>query len=386
MGEPQNIVVLQDGDRTIHLVGTAHVSRQSVEEVQRIIEQVRPDTVCVELDKGRYETLTDESRWQKLDIFQVIKEKKMLFLLASLALAAYQRRIGEQLGVKPGSELLAAVDAAKAVGAEVVLVDRDIQATLKRTWSSISFWEKTKLLSALGAITFGGGDDDEITEDEVEALKDRGHFSQEFAKAIPQVKKPLIDERDQFMMSKIQEAPGKTIVAVVGAGHIEGMSTLLGKECDREALSKLPPPSKVMTVLKWIIPLAMLVAFYYGYREHSSENLKDMLFAWVLPNAIGAGLMTLVARGKPLSVLTATLASPITSLNPTIGAGMAVGLVEAWLRKPTVEDAEKLGTEVNTFGGMFRNPFSRILIVAIAANLGSMVGAWVGASWVLSYV
>jgi len=206
----------------------------------------------------------------------------------------------------------------------------------------------------------------------------------EFARVMPQVKEPLIDERDLFLMSSIEDAPGKTIVAVVGAGHVEGMVKNVGSTVDREALSIIPPPSTFWRVAKWLVPMIILSAFYYGYQKHEFDGLVAMLKAWILPNAIGAGLFVALARGRMLSVLTAIIASPITSLNPTIGAGMFVGLVEAWLRKPTVEDCENLGTEVSTFGGMMKNPFSHILIVSIAAGLGSSLGAYVGFAWVAS--
>ena len=374
-----------EGERIFHIIGTAHVSQASVEEVTRVIEEVKPDTVCVELCQTRYETLTDPDRWKKLDIFQVIKQRKMLFLMASLALQSYQRRIGEQLGVKPGAEMLAAIDTAERTGSKIVMADRDIQATLKRTWANLGFFSKLKLIGGLTGSIFG--DEDDIDEQEIEALKDREHISDmmsEFARVMPQVKEPLIDERDLFLMSSIEDAPGKTIVAVVGAGHVEGMVKNVGSTVDREALSIIPPPSTFWRVAKWLVPMIILSAFYYGYQKHEFDGLVAMLKAWILPNAIGAGLFVALARGRMLSVLTAIIASPITSLNPTIGAGMFVGLVEAWLRKPTVEDCENLGTEVSTFGGMMKNPFSHILIVSIAAGLGSSLGAYVGFAWVAS--
>ncbi|MBW2452929.1 MAG: TraB/GumN family protein [Deltaproteobacteria bacterium] len=383
----RNVTVVRlppDQERVVHIIGTAHVSKKSVEEVREVIAELKPDTVCVELDKMRYEALTDDTRWRKLDIFQVIKQRKMLFLMASLALQAYQKRLGEQLGVRPGAELLAGVEAAKEVGAEVVLADRDVQATLRRTWANLGFFAKLKLLTALVASIFDG---EEVDEERVEELKDSEHIGDlmsEFAKALPQVKEPLIDERDDYLMSTIEEAPGKTLVAVVGAAHVAGMVQSVGKTVDREALRQVPPPSLFVRSLKWVIPIVILAAFGWGYYEHRTEGLLEMAKAWVIPNAIAAGLFTLVAGGKLISVLTAIIASPITSLNPTIGAGMVVGLVEAWLRKPTVEDCEKLGKEVTTFKGMYRNPFSRVLIVAVAATIGSALGAYIAAPWVLA--
>lgn len=379
-----NVTVLDDGARTIYLVGTAHISAKSVREVRQTIEQVRPDTVCVELCKTRHEAMVDDNRWRKLDIFQIIRQRKVLFLLANLALSAYQRRLGEQLGVEPGAELKEALHAADDVGAEVVLADRDIQATLKRTWANLGFFSKMQVLGSLLDGFVGG---EELTEDDLEKLKERDHLSdmmQAFAEALPQVKEPLIDERDRFLMSAIEDAPGETIVAVVGAGHVEGMINRRGEGADRDALSVIPPPKRWLGLLKWIIPALMLAAFYFGYREQSGRGLYELIMAWLLPNSIFAGVFSAIAGAKPLSILTAIIASPITSLNPTIGAGMVVGLLEAWLRKPTVEDCERLSEDMLSIRGMYRNPFTRVLLVAVAATLGSAVGAWVGATLVLT--
>lgn len=372
-----------DGERTFHLIGTAHVSKKSVEEVRRVIAELRPNTVCVELDEMRYEALTDETRWRKLDIFEVIKQRKTLFLMANLALQAFQKRLGDQLGVRPGAELVAAVEAGREIGAEVLLVDRNVQITLKRTWAALGAGEKAKLVGLLFASVFAG---DEITEEDVERLKQREHFQDalsQFAAHVPSVKAPLIDERDAFLMSRIEEAPGEVVVGVVGAGHVAGMTRFLGKKVDRDALSTIPEPKLTSRLVKWIIPVVILAAFGYGYHQHQGQGLKEMLTAWVLPNAIVSGIFTLLARGKALSVLTAMVASPITSLNPTINAGMVVGLVEAWLRKPTVEDCERLSSDMTTWAGMKRNPLSRTLIVAIAATIGSALGAYIGLGWVL---
>lgn len=221
-----NVSVLEDGDRTIYIIGTAHVSQRSVDEVRETIEQVRPDTVCVELCQTRYDAMMDDTRWRNLDIFTVIREGKVLLLLSNLALSAYQRRLGAQLGVEPGAELKEAVTVAEAIGAEVVLADRDIQATLKRTWANLGFFSKMKVLGGLFDGVLGGGE--EMTAEDLEKLKERDHLSdmmEEFAKALPEVKTPLIDERDQFLMSAVDDAPGETIVAVVGAGHVQGMIT-----------------------------------------------------------------------------------------------------------------------------------------------------------------
>lgn len=385
---PANVTELEYQGRKLYLVGTAHISKRSVDEVQRVIDQVQPDTVCVELDKMRHEALVDETRWQRLDIFQVIRQKKVLMLMASLALAAYQRRLGDKLGVKPGAEMLAAVRKAEEVKARVVLADRDVQATLKRTWARLSFWNKAKITAGLVTVlTSGDSVTDEITEERIEELKDRDTLNEmlaELAKALPEVKEPLIDERDMYLMSSIREAPGDRVVAVVGAAHVQGMVSHLHDEVDREALSVIPAPSVFSKAIKWIIPLIVLGAFYYGYSQHEGETLEKMLYAWVLPNSILAGLLALVAGAKPLTVLTVFVASPITSLNPTISAGMVGGLVEAWLRKPTVKDCERIPEDSTSLRGVYRNPFMRVLLVALLSTIGSALGAYVGATWVVT--
>jgi pheromone shutdown-related protein TraB len=378
-----NVTRLEYQGREIHLIGTAHVSKRSVEEVTRVIRDLRPDTVCVELDAVRYEAMTDEHRFRKLNIFQIIREKKVLFLLASLVLTSFQRRMGEKLGVKPGAELLAGVTAAEEVGAQLVLADRDIQATLKRSWANLGFWNKLQLLQAMVGSFFASN---EITEEQIEELKDRDTINEmmgEFARHMPELQTPLIDERDRYLMSSIQEAPGRKIVAVVGAGHVTGMVGYLGATVDRDALTVIPKPSLLSRSLKWVIPTLMLSAFYWGYREHSGQGLVEMLYAWVLPNSIGAAVLAAVAGATPLTILTAAVASPITSLNPTIGAGMVAGLVEAWQRRPTVEDCEGINDAISSLRGTYRNPFTRVLLVAVGATLGSALGAYVGAAWVV---
>jgi pheromone shutdown-related protein TraB len=377
-----NVTLLERDGRRFYLVGTAHISEKSVREVRDTIEKVRPDTVAVELCDTRYQAIMDESRWRKLDIFQVIRQGKVLFVLANLALAAYQRRMGEKLGVKPGAEMIEAVNAAKDVGAHLVLADRDIQATLKRTWANLGFFTKIKLLSSFD------GKSEELTEEQIEKLKDRDTLSdtmQAFATEVPQIQKPLIDERDQYLMSSIEDAPGQTVVAVVGAGHVPGMQRYLGQKIDRAALSVIPPPGKLGTVLKWAIPALIIAAFWWGWQQNEGENFTHMLLAWILPTGLLSALGTALVLGKPLSILSAALAAPITTLHPLIGAGMVVGLVEAWLRRPTVEDAMKV-REVNTIKQAFGNAFVRVLLVFVGSSLGAAIGAWVGGFLVATYL
>jgi pheromone shutdown-related protein TraB len=388
---PPNVTRVEVDGRTLYIVGTAHVSEESVREVELVIDQVRPDTVCVELCEPRYQALTDESRWRKLDIFKVILEGKTLFLLANLAIGAYQRRLGAKLGIKPGAELLAAVKKAEAVGAQVKLIDRDISVTLRRTWGNIRFWKKLALIGGIVESLFareGNADSpDAIDAQQIEALKQRAHLTEmmeEFSRHFPQVHKPLIDERDRYLISGAREAPGQSIVVVVGAGHVPGMQRYLHTPIDRAALATLPPPGPWGAIAKWIIPALIIAAFFYGATKAEGQSWREMLAAWIIPNTVMAMLMTTIAGGTLISILAAGLASPITSLNPLIGAGMVVGVVEAWRRKPTVEDAERINDDVQSWRGFYKNAFTRVLLVAIAANIGSALGAWVGGAWLLA--
>jgi pheromone shutdown-related protein TraB len=282
--------------------------------------------------------------------------------------------------------MLAAVDAAREAGAELVLADRDIQITLKRTWRNLSLWTKLKLIFSLVMSVF---ETEELTEESLEELR-RGEtlddMLRELAKAFPQVKTPLIDERDAYLAASITAAPGRVVLAVVGAAHVAGMREHLeaGRSDERTALDRLPPPGRLFHVLKWAVPVIVLAAFSVGYYRHQGEGLENMVLAWVLPNAILAAVLSLVAGSRLLSALTAFVASPITSLNPTIVAGIPVGLVEAWLRKPTVEDCERVREDAKTLRGLYRNRFTRVLLVFLGATFGSALGGYVGLTWLLA--
>lgn len=381
-----HVTVLRYQDKEIYLVGTAHVSKKSVEEVDRVIREVKPDTVCVELDEQRYRMLLDDSAWRKLDLFQVIRQKRVLFLLASLALSAFQKKMGEKLGVRPGAELLSGVRAAEAVGAELVLADRDVQATLKRTWANLSFWDQAKMSSLLLLAPFSA---EELEESKIEELKERdsiGEMLKAVADEFPRVKVPLIDERDAYLMSTIQEAQGKRIVGVVGAAHVPGMVQKLGATVDREALSQIPPPSWVRGLLSWLLPVLVVATFFLGSTEKSGANLGEMLYAWILPTGGLSALFTLAALGHPLTILTALFMAPLTTLHPALGVGMFTGLVEAWTRKPTVGDCENLQTAITSLGGIYRNKATRVLLVSVTSSIGAALGMYIGATWLVTFL
>jgi pheromone shutdown-related protein TraB len=388
-----SVTELVSGDTTYHLVGTAHVSQRSVDEVRQVIGELRPDVVCVELDQTRFDMLTKASAFRDLDVFKVVREGRTLYLLAHLALASYQRRIGASLGVKPGAELLAAVEAASAAGIPVALIDRDINVTLKRTWRNLGLWKRSMLLSSLvvGFESDDGKPAEPITEKTIEDLKEPKALSEmlaELGRAVPEIKAPLIDERDQYLASKLADAGAgrRSVVAVVGAAHVPGMLASFGKPIDRAALERVPPPSLLWRIIKWAVPILFLAAVIWGWRRSDTTSLVQMMLAWILPTSIGAGVCTLAAGGSLLSVLSAVIVSPIAAIHPLLGTGMVVGVVEAWSRKPSVADCERLPEDIQTLRGFWRNPVTRILIVAVASGIGTAVGFWVGVGWVASLI
>jgi pheromone shutdown-related protein TraB len=388
------VTELVSGDTVFHIVGTAHVSARSVAEVRAVIAEHKPDVVCVELDPTRYETLTKASAFRDLDVFKVVREGRTLYLLAHLALTSYQRRLGASLGVKPGAELLAAIEAAQAAGIPVELIDRDINITLRRTWRNLGLWKRSMLLSSL-IVGFELGKQpnipagEPITPQAVEDLKEPKALSEmlsELGRVVPQIKGPLIDERDQYLASKMADAGHhrRTVVAVVGAAHVPGMLAQFGRPIDRAALERVPPASLIWRAIKWAVPILFLAALVWGWRRSETTSFLQMMLAWILPTSIAAGGCTLLAGGSLLSVLSAIVVSPIAAIHPLLGTGMVVGAVEAWRRKPSVRDCERLPDDVQSLRGFWRNPVTRILLIAVASGIGTAVGFWVGVGWVAS--
>lgn len=380
----EHIHTVKYGSKTIHIVGTAHISKQSVEEVRSVIDRVQPDTVCVELDKNRYQAMMDPNRWRKLNVFEVIKQRKGLQLLLNIIIGSFQRRIGQRFGIEPGAEFKAAIEAAEAQQAALELVDRDIQITFKRTWRKLGFAKKLTVLSLILDSLFEG---EELTEAEVEAMKASDQLTElmrQFAEKMPSVQETLIDERDQYMMHAIRNAPGETIVAVVGAGHVQGMLNYLEADLEPETLNLVPRGTNWTTMAQWLIPALFLYAIYNGYQQASGQTVVEMMSGWVLPNALFSALLTAIAGGRVLSVVAAAFASPLTSLVPLVGTGFFVGYLEAKLRKPTVEDCERIPEDAVDLPGIYRNRFTRVLLVFFMSNLGSSLGAIIGISWVIS--
>lgn len=378
------------------ILGTAHVSRASAEAVTRLIESGDYDAVAIELCPARHAVLSGDRSWRDIDLFQIIKQKKAGLLLANLALSGYQRRIAEQFGIEPGAEMKAAIDAAEQAGLPVQLIDRDVGITLKRLYGSVGLWGRMKLITGLAASAFSG---ESVSEEEIEKLKQGDMLDAtftEFAESSPQMYAPLIDERDRFMAARLREdnaephhaADGAEdaedhtrVLVVIGAGHLSGLSRYL-KDDDAPAaavqqdLSTIPPARPWLKLLPWLIVALVLTGFWLGF-QRSPELGWRLIGFWVLINGTLAALGAAIARAHPLTILSGFLAAPLTSLNPTIAAGMVTGLVEAALRKPTVANLEDLRKDVTRLKGWYGNPATRVLLVFFFSNLGSMLGTWI---------
>ncbi|GMR23422.1 MAG: TraB/GumN family protein [Acidobacteriota bacterium] len=366
--------------REFILVGTAHVSRESAELVRRVIEQEKPDRVCVELDAQRYQALTQKQRWEALDIKEVIRKKQLSTLMVNLLLSAYQKKLGLKLGVLPGTELLEATRAAEESGIPVSLCDRDVRVTLRRAWRSTPFWKKTLLLSAILASVF---DDKEVTEEQIEHMLEGDVLSElmkELGEAMPSLKKVLIDERDLFLTHKMRDSEGERVVVVVGAGHVEGIKKALAERqtVDLAAINTIPPASPVWKWIGWGVPIAILGSIAYIGWSKGPAAAGDNALYWILANGIPSAIGALLALAHPLTIVAAFVAAPITSLTPVIGAAYVTAFVQAWVRPPVVKEFQTVGEDVSHLRKWWQNKLLRVFLAFLLPGIGSMLGSVVG--------
>ena len=367
------------------LLGTAHVSRASVTAVTEMADSGDYDAIAVELCPARHQALTKQQQWKEMDLYRIIREKKAGLVMANLALGAYQRRIAEQFGIEPGAELKAAADAAESHDIPLQLIDRDLATTLKRSYRAVPWYKRIMLTTGLVMSTVSS---EEIDEEQIEKLKEGDILEStftEFAEQSPELYEALIAERDRFMAARLRQEnkdnAGKRILVVIGAGHLEGLAKYLATDQqdpqpEIESLSELPPPNRWIKFVPWVIAALVLTGFFIGF-SRSPELGWQLVMLWVFINGGLAALGALIARGHPLTILSAMVAAPLTSLNPAVAAGMVTGLVESWLRKPKVSDLERLRDDATTLKGWFKNPATRILLVFFFSNLGSAIGTWV---------
>ncbi|MCR8847464.1 TraB/GumN family protein [Rossellomorea sp. SC111] len=373
----KNITRIHMDGKEFILIGTAHVSRQSAEQVKEVIEAERPDTVCVELDEPRYQSIVEGDKWRDTDIFQVIKDKKATLLLMNLAIGSFQRRMAKQFGIKPGQEMIQGIESAKELNAELVLADRNIQVTFSRIWNSVGFSGKAKLLTQIIYSIFST---DTITEEELEKIKSQDMLDSmlnEFTQVFPKLKTPLIDERDQYLAQKIKEAPGDKIVAVLGAAHVPGITQEIHNEHNLDKLNERPAKSKWPKIIGWTIPIIILAVIAYTFISNPDAGIQQGI-SWILWNGGFSALGVAIAMGHPLAILTAFVAAPFTSLNPLLAAGWFAGFVQAYFRRPNVGDFDSLPEDVLSIKGFWRNKVTRVLLIVVLANLGSTLGTVIG--------
>ena len=370
--------------KTVYIVGTAHVSAQSVRDVRAAVAAVHPDTIAIELCEPRYQGMVKKEAWRHTNLFQVIRQKKSTFLLAQMVLQSFYRRLGKQLETEPGAEMLAGAACAEEAGAKLELIDRRIDVTLKRVWRHLGFWHRVKLFGVLAEAMFAS---EEIGASEIEALKQQDQLEAlmgEMGKAFPEIKKRLIDERDVYLAQKLRAAPGARIVAVVGAGHMPGMLKAIREPMALAELESLPPPSKWSKVWPWLIPAGVLALIACGFFQGGAERGVDSIAIWIGVTGALSALGAALALPHPLTVLAAFIAAPITTLHPALAAGWVAGLVEAWIRPPAVADFESLPAAMESFRAFIRNPVVRILLVVVTTNLGASLGTFVAIPWIVS--
>lgn len=390
MSSEETVTRLSVGGRQVVVVGTAHVSRESVDEVEDIIRSEKPDTVCVEIDQSRYKSMVEGQSWSSLNIQQVLRERKGFLLIANLVLSSFQKKLGKDLGTSPGQEMKRAIEVSQELGIPFVFADREIHVTLRRAWKKTGFWGKNKMLAALLSSIFSN---EKLSPEEIEKLKVKSAIQdmmEELAGYLPAAKAVLIDERDQYLATRIFESKGAKVVAVVGAGHVNGIAEWLEKlgsgalKPDLSAIEEVPPASRIAKIIPWLIPAVVLGVLALGFLRSGWQEALSMLWLWVLVNGTLSAAGALLALAHPLTIIISFLAAPITSMNPTIGVGIVTGLLEAVLRKPRVRDFETLHDDITSIKGFYRNRFTHILVVFFLSSIGSAVGTFIGIPWLTS--
>lgn len=380
------------GEREFILVGTAHVSRESVEEVGRVIREEKPDRVCVEIDEGRFRSMRDNAAWERLDVAKVIKEGKGFLLIANLVLSSFQRRLGEGLGVKPGDEMKRAVEIAEEDGIPYSFCDREVATTLKRAWTRCGFWSKSKLMATLLSSALST---EKLEEAQIESLKNKNELEgmmNELADYLPKVKETLIDERDRYLATRIFQSEGRKAVAVIGAGHLGGVKRRLEElaagslSADLSELDSVPPPSIFAKAAGWLIPALIVALVVLGFFRAGADVSFSMLLRWALLNGSLAALGSTIAFAHPATILVSFFGAPIATINPFVGVGLFAGVAEATLRRPRVADVENLSDDITNLRGFYGNRITRALLVFFLSSMGGMIGNFISIPYLTALV
>ncbi|UCH71456.1 MAG: TraB/GumN family protein [Thermoplasmatales archaeon] len=375
---------------SIILVGTAHISKDSVEEVKRVIDKYKPDIVAIELCKRRYESITKKDTWENKPVTSLLKSNNAYFMIAQTFLSSIQRKLGKEHGVEPGSEMIEAMKEAEKRNLDVALVDRDMSVTLKRAWKGMGMIEKIRLAwEFLKSIL--GYDEEELEELDLKEIMDQDVIStmmEEFGRIAPSVANVLIHERDKYIAKKILDESKKgKVVAVVGAGHLSGIKKHLEKkklDVDLKELEYVPKKRfSILKVIGYAIPVIFAALILYAFFTKGLNLTLWMFFFWFIINGVFSAIGTIIARGHPYSVIAAFFAAPITSLNPAIAAGWVAGYVEAKKRTPKIKDFHEL-SKIDNLRDFWNNRVIRLLMVVALANLGSMIGTIVAFPYIAS--
>lgn len=388
MSNTQKVLTLNG--RKITLIGTAHISQDSINEVTEAIKTQKPDCVAIELDQKRCDSIKNPDSWRQLDIIKVLKRGEGFLLLANLVLASFQKRMGQNVGVRPGDEMVAAMKVAEELNIPTTMVDRPIQTTLRRAWAKNSLWGKCKLLSAMISSAFTS---EKISSEEIEELKNNSEMDsmmKELSDYMPTVKEVLIDERDKYLASHIWESEGSNIIAVLGAGHLPGVQAYLEKiaagqeSTDTTEIANIPNKTLGAKIKGWIIPAIIVIligmGFYFGGRNKGTE----LVLSWVLWNGALSAIGSIIAAAHPLTILVSFIGAPITSLCPFVGVGFLTGITQAFICKPKVKDIEDLSTDAGSLKGFYKNRVLKVLLVFILSSLGSSVGTFVSGADIIS--
>ena len=384
--ESEDVEVIELEGREIVLVGTAHISQESVDLVREVIENEAPDCVCLELDAQRHEALSQENHWEQLNLREVIRNRQLATLLANVLLASYQKRLGGQLGVMPGSELLEASRIAQESGIPIALCDRDIRVTLRRAWQSLSWWRKLELASTMLASAF---DHSELTEEDLRNIRRKDVLNElmsELGESMPNLKRVLINERDAYLAQRIREAEGNRVVAVVGAGHVAGMRAALasGSDVDTSEIDQIPPVSPIWKWLGWTIPALIVGALLVIGVTKGAEAMGENALYWFIANAVPTAVGGIAALAHPITIAIGGLAAPFTSLTPVIGAGYVAAFVQLWVAPPLVREFQTVGDDIAHVRRWWQNRLLKIFLVFVLTPLGSLLGTGVGGVEIVS--
>lgn len=388
MSNTQKVLTLNG--RTITLIGTAHISQDSINEVTEAIKTQKPDCVAIELDQKRCDSIKNPDSWRQLDIIKVLKRGEGFLLLANLVLASFQKRMGQNVGVRPGDEMVAAMKVAEELNIPTTMVDRPIQTTLRRAWAKNSLWGKCKLLSAMISSAFTS---EKISSEEIEELKNNSEMDsmmKELSDYMPTVKEVLIDERDKYLASHIWESEGSSIIAVLGAGHLPGVQAYLEKiaagqeSTDTTEIANIPSKTLGAKIKGWIIPAIIVILIGMGFYFGGKNKGTELVLSWVLWNGALSAIGSIIAAAHPLTILVSFIGAPITSLCPFVGVGFLTGITQAFICKPKVKDIEDLSTDAGSLKGFYKNRVLKVLLVFILSSLGSSIGTFVSGADIIS--